>query len=466
MAKKPLKKLAYKQTFLRPLLTAPFAALGGGLGAAGAAGTAAAGRAAGWSARRIGAPMLRMAGASPGAALATGLGVAFLPSVLKEGVGSATDRATVQGAQRTISQMRPMTTMSKLPQHRPMMPAPSQFKTAGAVDTESVQRLQTISRVLGMQKEAAKKTKALRSIFRMKPAARKARREALKKRRFGYDLEMTRRRREAKSLGSETRRQLTVLGDRGMPRSGRIGQVLRSAGTGNVRRGRLRRGSGFAGSSTEATEAASRRGGTPIRSVRYRGPRGQEAGAAGGPPPPPNAGRGTSATSGGGGLGQQDTDRTLGQRIRANLPQALAIAGALTATGAVFGLGEDAVRSGVGEVKERVRLAGSNRRFKNMLKADPTLKREPRARQMFGVLDRMAPFVSTEPVLAASTVRSMVSAPTVDRSETGLPMQDPNRLRVLMDLQRSRQDTRFPGIQRSAAPRAMPAVKDIPGFGE
>jgi hypothetical protein len=75
--------------------------------------------------------------------------------------------------------------------------------------------------------------------------------------------------------------------------------------------------------------------------------------------------------------------------------------------------------------------------YGQMLKVDPGLRREPGARQMFQIVNRASPYLASEPVIAAATVRSMLDAPALDE----------RKLQQLLTTEKLRQDTEFPWRQ-------------------
>ena len=86
----------------------------------------------------------------------------------------------------------------------------------------------------------------------------------------------------------------------------------------------------------------------------------------------------------------------------------------MTGLGAAAGLGMEGAVAGTTKIKEKMRLAGRNKQYRGMLKADPTLKHYPDAKTYFNVLHRSSPFIASEPIIAAGVVRSMVEAPALD----------------------------------------------------
>lgn len=111
----------------------------------------------------------------------------------------------------------------------------------------------------------------------------------------------------------------------------------------------------------------------------------------------------------------------------------------LSAAGAVMGLGSQGVGLAAGKVGDMVHATTLNKQFKDVLKADPSLKEdEKKARQYFAILHRASPYLASEPLLAASTVKGMMEyghAPG-DRLVGGI-----------LDTESKYQDTRHPYLR-------------------
>lgn len=116
---------------------------------------------------------------------------------------------------------------------------------------------------------------------------------------------------------------------------------------------------------------------------------------------------------------------------------------ALGAAGAVVGAGQVAASEGITSLQELGRKAGRTRQYTAMLKADPTLKEAKKSRTYFNVLHRASPFLASEPVLAAATVRSMVDAPPL--TEGGLPFVTTKQVGDILNVEMSRRNIRAPG---------------------
>ncbi|MHC4214322.1 MAG: hypothetical protein ACYSWP_13225 [Planctomycetota bacterium] len=99
---------------------------------------------------------------------------------------------------------------------------------------------------------------------------------------------------------------------------------------------------------------------------------------------------------------------------------------------------------------------GKERRYRQMLKADPTLRREPRSKQFFNILDRASPYISSEPMVAAATVRNMIETPALH--ERGVPAITPKMMKEVIDLEAARQQTRFPALGGPKGPKVQPMM--------
>ena len=127
----------------------------------------------------------------------------------------------------------------------------------------------------------------------------------------------------------------------------------------------------------------------------------------------------------------------------------------LSAAGAAMGLGAQAVGVGAGKVGDAVHASHLNRDFKAMLKADPTLggEDEKKAKQYFGILHRASPYLSGEPMLAASTVRGMM--------EYGHAPGD-QLVKGILETEKTRQDTRHPFL-KPKMPSMSTGMADVGG---
>ncbi len=118
---------------------------------------------------------------------------------------------------------------------------------------------------------------------------------------------------------------------------------------------------------------------------------------------------------------------------------------AVTGVGTALGVGGNIGGHMAGKAVEKVRATRQGADFTAMLKADPGLKQEPQARAYFNVVHRASPYLASEPVFAAATVRSMIEYPGLDE----------RKLQSILQVEKARQDTRFPFFHG----------KRTPGFG-
>ena len=137
-------------------------------------------------------------------------------------------------------------------------------------------------------------------------------------------------------------------------------------------------------------------------------------------------------------------DAMMSDPMKVFLGGAALSAGAM-ATGAV-GMGAAHL---IGKGTEAFGQSQGNRHFKNMLKVDPTLKKDPKARAYFGVLHRASPFIATEPHVAAATVRSMMESPE------GYALH-PKFVKDLLEIEEKRQKTRYPGLRAPGFSGSLP----------
>ena len=129
--------------------------------------------------------------------------------------------------------------------------------------------------------------------------------------------------------------------------------------------------------------------------------------------------------------------------------------GAALATGMmVAGMGGVAAIHGVGKATDAIRGLSSERQYKKMLKADPTLKKDSRTRTFFGLVQRASPYIASEPYVAAATVKSMLDSPDTLGAH-------PRFMKDIMSAEEARQKSRYPFLQ---VPRVSGAK--LPDAGE
>jgi len=116
----------------------------------------------------------------------------------------------------------------------------------------------------------------------------------------------------------------------------------------------------------------------------------------------------------------------------------------LTGAGAALGVGQHAAVMGINKVHELGRKAGRGKEYDKMLRADPTLRREPEAKKFFDIVHRASPYIASEPVIAAATVRSMIDS----------PMLDERKFKQIMELEKMHQETKFPLLVGNRMPEA------------
>ena len=125
----------------------------------------------------------------------------------------------------------------------------------------------------------------------------------------------------------------------------------------------------------------------------------------------------------------------LGQRaVNPQLLRNIALLGSL---GVGIGAGSQLGSYGVSKVVAKGRSRNEKKFYGKMIKADPGLRREPGAREMFNIVNRASPYLASEPTIAAATVRSMLDSPALDE----------RKLQQLLTTEKLRQDTEFPWRQ-------------------
>jgi hypothetical protein len=127
-------------------------------------------------------------------------------------------------------------------------------------------------------------------------------------------------------------------------------------------------------------------------------------------------------------------------------------AGLLLGAGvATSGAAALAASKGVGKITELAHTAGRTKRYEDMLRADPALKKFPQARTYFDVIDKASPYVTSEPHVAAATVRSMLESPE------GYALH-PKMVKDILGVEGERQSTRFPELRAPVFKGALPGA--------
>jgi len=138
-------------------------------------------------------------------------------------------------------------------------------------------------------------------------------------------------------------------------------------------------------------------------------------------------------------------------------PRKLFMLGAgLTAGTAAAQGGMSAIQQGMGAMGRSLHSARESSAYNKMLRADPSLRREPDARRYFGVVHRASPYISSEPIIAAATVRSMLDSPL------GAP--DERRIQSVLGTETEFRKQRYPwsgGGQKAPGPRDIAAADDM-----
>lgn len=124
--------------------------------------------------------------------------------------------------------------------------------------------------------------------------------------------------------------------------------------------------------------------------------------------------------------------------------------------GAGLALGNQAIEAlssgaeeGARGVKDALRAKTREARWRRVVKFDRDLKDMPHARDAFNALDRASPYVSGEPMLAASAVRQLASyGSSYDGGPPNVPMP---AVKTLLEIQRSRGEARSGGRGRRGA---------------
>lgn len=122
--------------------------------------------------------------------------------------------------------------------------------------------------------------------------------------------------------------------------------------------------------------------------------------------------------------------------------QAIGGAAALGTLGVGMSVGQAGMERAVDHLMDRAARGNTEAQWKAVLKVDPGLRREPGARRLFDMVNRASHYASSEPMLAAGAVRSLLAQArtTDDGAAPDLNM----KMREVLDLERSRQQSRYP----------------------
>lgn len=113
-------------------------------------------------------------------------------------------------------------------------------------------------------------------------------------------------------------------------------------------------------------------------------------------------------------------------------------------------------------VKDKVREGSQDARWKAILKYDPDLAKMPYAKDAFATIDRASPYLASEPLLAASAVRTLVTAGPAH--EGGVPVVDMRMVKSVLDVEGTRKENRSSGKPRQSAFSSLkPTVGDFTG---
>ncbi len=125
----------------------------------------------------------------------------------------------------------------------------------------------------------------------------------------------------------------------------------------------------------------------------------------------------------------------------------------LAALGTGLGAGQQLAGHGVGRVMDKMRKNRMGTDYQAMLKADPSLDNTPHTQAYFRVLHRASPYLASEPVIAAATVRSMVDSAAIDE----------RKVKSILDTERAAQETRYPFLRKVTDSGKMIAMPPFPG---
>lgn len=122
-------------------------------------------------------------------------------------------------------------------------------------------------------------------------------------------------------------------------------------------------------------------------------------------------------------------------------PKKMLMLGAMLSGGAALtGAASVGAAHALGRATELVHKGRQGKQYAQMLEVDPSLSEDPKARAYFNILHTASPYLASQPHVAAATVRQMVDSPE------GYGV-NPARIREFLDVQKARQNTRYPALQ-------------------
>jgi hypothetical protein len=120
-----------------------------------------------------------------------------------------------------------------------------------------------------------------------------------------------------------------------------------------------------------------------------------------------------------------------------------------------LGVGAKLGDYGISSALAKSRTRNERKYYNNMMKIDPGLRKEPGAREMFRVVNRASPYLASEPIIAAATVRSMLESPALDE----------RKLQQLLTTEKLRQETEIPWSGSGRGMGQMPKDLAMIGLG-
>ncbi len=123
-----------------------------------------------------------------------------------------------------------------------------------------------------------------------------------------------------------------------------------------------------------------------------------------------------------------------------DMKQLLLLGAGLAAAAEGVGAVRSAISAGVNKVKDHSHERSQGSRWAAVVKVDPTLAKNPDGRKAFNIIDRASPYLGSEPTAAASLTRRILN--TSRMSETGGLEVDPKELQSILNIEKTRTDTR------------------------
>lgn len=127
-------------------------------------------------------------------------------------------------------------------------------------------------------------------------------------------------------------------------------------------------------------------------------------------------------------------------RTAPDLKHLLLLGAGLAAAAEGVGAVRNVIAAGANKLKDRSHEKSRGSRWAAVVKIDSSLASNPEARRAFDIIDRASPYAGSEPAVAASMVRRLIS--TSRLTEHGGMEVDPKEIQGILNVEKTRTETR------------------------